>query len=144
MSFLSTESDVMKGALSLCEAITNDGEFKSMHANVEAFLSDDQARQSYQAVHEKGAELQDKQRAGIELTPQEMTDFELMREELLQNQKVMGFMEAQQGLQVLQKTINDYVGLTIELGRIPSEQELMEASSGGGCCGGGGGGGCGC
>jgi len=144
MSIISTESSVMVKTRELCEAIVADDAFKTMHSDVEAFLSDDSAREAYKGVHEKGAELQDKQRIGVELTAQEMTDFELAREELLQNSVVTAFMQAQQELQMLQKQVNDQLGLTIELGRMPTEQELMEASSGGGCCGGSGGGGCGC
>ena len=146
MSILSTDSTVMEKTLRLCEAIVDDAEFKGMHNSVETFLSDDAAREAYKTVHEKGAELQDKQRIGVELTAQEMTDFELSREELFQNSTVVSFMEAQQQLQSLQKSVNDYLGLTIELGRVPTDEELMAASSGGGCCGGGGGegGGCGC
>jgi len=134
----------MEKTRTLCEAIVSDEQFVAMHKNVEAFLSNDVAKEAYRAVHEKGAELQDKQRIGVELTAQEMTDFELAREELMQNEVVTGFMQAQQELQMLQKQVNDYLGLTIELGRLPSEDELLQASSGGGCCGGGGGGGCGC
>ncbi len=144
MSILSTDSAVMEQTRGLCEAIVNDTAFKTMHADVETFLSDNAAREAYQNVHQKGAELQDKQRIGVELTAQEMTDFELSREELLANPVVMGFMKAQQELQTLQKQVNDQLSLTIELGRLPSAEEIAEASSGGGCCGGGGGGGCGC
>ncbi len=143
MSILSTEFTVMEKTLHLCEAIVDDAEFKDMHSKVEAFLSDEASREAYRAVHEKGAELQDKQRIGVELSAQEMTDFELAREELFQNDKVVAFMEAQQQLQSLQKSVNDYLGLTIELGRVPTDEELM-ASNSGGCCGGSGGGGCGC
>jgi len=134
----------MAQARELCEAIVNDSGFKAMHADVETFLSNDDARSAYQGVHEKGAELQDKQRIGVELTAQEMTEFEVSREQLMQNPVVTSFMQAQQELQMLQKQINDQLGLTIELGRLPTEQEIFESSSGGGCCGGSGGGGCGC
>ena len=144
MSILSTDSSVMAQTRGLCEAIAADSAFQAMHADVEAFLSNDEAREAYKGVHEKGAELQDKQRIGVELTPQEMTDFELAREELMQNSVVTGFMQAQQELQMLQKQVNDQLGLTIELGRLPTEQEILDASSGGGCCGGGGGEGGGC
>lgn len=141
---LATESPVIEKAKNLCDAIVEDTQFQGLHKDVENFLADDSARDAYRAVHEKGAELQDKQRIGVELTAQEMTDFELSREELFQNQKVVAFMEAQQQLQSLQKLVNDYLGMTIENGKVPTEQEIMEAQSGGGCCGGSGGGGCGC
>jgi len=107
MSIISTESSVMEKTRELCEAIVADAAFQTMHADVETFLGDDSAREAYKSVHEKGAELQDKQRIGVELTAQEMTDFELAREELLQNQTVTAFMQAQQELQMLQKQVND-------------------------------------
>lgn len=134
----------MAKARELCDAIVNDSEFKAMHANVEKFLADDASRDAYRVLHEKGAELQDKQRIGVELSAQEMTDFELAREEIFQNEVIVGFMDAQQQLQGLQKSVNDFLGLTIELGRIPTEEEVAESNQGGGCCGGSGGGGCGC
>ena len=137
MSILSTDSSVMEKTRGLCQAIVNDEGFKAMHADVEAFLTNDEAREAYKGVHEKGAELQDKQRIGVELTAQEMTDFEIAREQLMQNPVVVSFMQAQQELQMLQKQVNDQLGLTIELGRLPTEEEIFEAGSGGGCCGGG-------
>lgn len=123
----------------LCKVISEDSGFRSLHAKVEIFLSDEASRESYRILHEKGAELQDKQRIGVELSPQEMTDFELSREELLQNRVVVDFMEAQKQLQGMQKMINDYVSKTIENGKVPTEAEILEAQSSG-CCGGG----CGC
>ncbi len=49
-------------------------------------------------------------------------------------------MDAQRILEGMQKEIGKYISLTIELGHVPSDEEI-EAASGGGCCGGGG---CGC
>ncbi len=144
---IQSDSAIISKTLELCKAICGDEEFQTLHKNVEAFLSDDQARGAYQALHEKGAELQDKQRVGIEITAQEMTDFEISREQLFENKTVTAFVEAQQTLQSLQKTVNDYLSLTIEMGKVPTAEEVAEASQGGGCCGGGscgsGGGGCG-
>jgi len=41
--------------------------------------------------------------------------------------------------------VGRFVGMTLELGRVPTDEDIAQAS-GGGCCGGGGGegGGCGC
>lgn len=145
MNMLQSESTVMEKTVELCKAICGDEEFQKTHKSVEAFLADDQARDAYRTLHEKGSELQDKQRIGVEITAQEMTDFEVSREQLFENEKVTAFVAAQQTLQGLQKTVNDYLGMTIELGKVPTAEEVAEASQGGGCCGGGGkSGGCGC
>ena len=50
------------------------------------------------------------------------------------------FLDAQDELESLQKTIGKFVNMTLELGRVPTEQDIAESEKGG-CCGGGG---CGC
>lgn len=123
----------------MCEAIAQDIEFVALQGQVERFLADDAAKLQYQSVHEKGEELHQKQHAGVELSETEISGFEEARDALMNNEVARDFMEAQQSLQTLQQTIGKYVGMTLELGRVP-EPEDMEQADGGGCCGGG----CGC
>ena len=84
-------------------------------------------------------ELHQKQHAGVELSDTEIQEFEDARESLFANDIASDFMAAQQSLQTLQQTISKYVGMTLELGRVPTPED-MEHADGGGCCGGG----CGC
>ena len=138
-----TSSAVLAKTIELCETIANDVRFLALQGQVEAFLGDDSARLQYQSVHERGEELHHKQHAGVQLSQTEIREFETAREALFDNPVARDFMAAQQELENLQKQIRMYVGLTLELGRVPTEDDIAEAS-GGGCCGGGGGGGCGC
>jgi len=123
----------------LCSAIVEDASFVKLQAQIDAFLSNDEARLQYQSVQECGESLNQKQRAGVELSEVEISEFEQAREELLKNSLVTDFMSAQSDLQEIQKTIGKMIGLTLELGRVPNQQDIETAS--GGCCGGGG---CGC
>ena len=141
MSIVAEESAVIAKTKELCAEIASDPSFLKLQAQVERFLSDDSARLQYQSVHERGEELHHKQHAGIELGAAEIRDFENARDALFANDIARDFMAAQRELEMLQKEIGKYVGTTIELGRVPTADDLV--SSGGGCCGGGGGG-CGC
>ena len=142
MSLIADESVVISKTKELCAAIVEQGEFQALQGSVETFLGDDEARLNYQSVHEKGQELNQKQQAGVELSDAEINEFETARESLMSNEVVTDFMSAQQELQVLQSSIGKYVGMTLELGRVPTEEDIASAS-GGGCCGGNsGGGGC--
>lgn len=143
MSFLEDESTLMKQIKSLCETLVSEEQFKSLHNDIESFLSNDEARLAYQNVHELGDSLNQKQSAGVELSDNEINEFEEAREQVLANDLVNKFMDAQHELQIVQKLINQHVGLTIELGRVPTNEEVSEAQHGG-CCGGGscGSGGC--
>jgi cell fate (sporulation/competence/biofilm development) regulator YlbF (YheA/YmcA/DUF963 family) len=139
MSIVAEHSPVIEKTLELCAQIANDPGFQKLQANVERFLSDDAARLQYQSVHERGEELHHKQRAGVELGAAAVREFEQAREALLENEVAREFITAQRELENLQQEIGRYVGMTLELGRVPTADEV--AGSGGGCCGGGG---CGC
>lgn len=142
MSLTAEDSSIMLKTRELCAEIAGNATFLMLQENVERFLNDDASRLQYQSVHERGEELHQKQHAGVQLGAAEIREFEAAREALFENEIARNFLSAQQELDQLQKEIRKIVGLTLELGRVPSADDLAEAS-GGGCCGGGGGG-CGC
>jgi cell fate (sporulation/competence/biofilm development) regulator YlbF (YheA/YmcA/DUF963 family) len=139
MSIIAENSAVIAKTRELCAQIASDPSFLSLQESVERFLNDDGARLQYQSVHERGEELHQKQHAGIELAAAEIREFESARESLFDNPIAREFLTAREQLEKLQKEISKYVGMTLELGRCPTAEEL--ADSGGGCCNEGG---CGC
>jgi len=144
MSLLADDSAVMAKTKELCETISTDATFTGLMSKVEAFLSNDEARTQYQSVGEQGEALHQKQHAGVELDPQEITDFEQARANLMENPIANSFLQARQELEGLHQTISKYIGMTLELGRTPTPEDFAAAEDG--CCGGGEaqGGGCGC
>ena len=141
-SLVAEDSAVIGKTKELCAEIVSNPAFLELQAKVERFLNDDAARLQYQSVHERGEELHHKQHAGIELGAVEIREFESARDALFANEIARDFLSAQKELETLQKEIGKYVASTIENGRVPAAEDLVE--SGGGCCGGHGGGGCGC
>jgi len=137
MNLLEDDSAVMTKTRDLCEAIANDSDYKSLLVKVETFLGNDEARLTYQSVQERGQELNQKQQSGLELAEAEIGEFESARTELLNNPVASDFLQAQQTLEALQSSVTRMVGMTLELGRVPTPEDIQQAS-GGGCCGGGG------
>ncbi|MDA7882216.1 YlbF family regulator [Akkermansiaceae bacterium] len=140
MKILEDDSAVMSKARELCSTIAEDSEYQDLLAKVERFLNDDEARLAYQSVHQSGQALNQKQQAGLELAESEVAQFEADRESLLANPVASDFLGAQQSLESLQTTVGRLIGMTLELGRVPTPEDIAQ-SQGGGCCGGGGGGG---
>jgi cell fate (sporulation/competence/biofilm development) regulator YlbF (YheA/YmcA/DUF963 family) len=138
MSILAEDSAVIVKTRELCAQIASDPKFLSLQENIERFLSDDGARLQYQSVHERGEELHHKQHAGIQLDALEIREFETAREVLFDNEVAREFLTAREELEKLQKEISKYVGMTLELGRVPTSEDLSESN---GCCSSGG---CGC
>lgn len=60
----------------LCETIANDSYYREVFQKVEKFLGDDEARLSYQSVHESGQALNQKQQSGLQLSDSEIAEFE--------------------------------------------------------------------
>lgn len=139
MSATAIESRILEKTRELCEEIASDERVAELQDVVERFLADDAARLQYQSVHERGESLQQKQHAGIELGAGEIREFEGARDALFDNPVAVGFMDAQRELEALQSQIGKMVSMTLELGHVPSDEEIADAESGG-CCGGG----CGC
>ena len=125
----------------LCQAILDDMRVQSSREQVEAFLEDDDAREIYSSVAAKGEELHAKQHQGQELTSEDIQTFERLRNTAFADPRVQQFSAARAALQEVEDRIVAYVEKTLELGRIPTEAEIVR--QGGGCCGGSGsGGGC--
>lgn len=135
MTILADNSPVMTKTKELCEAIAGDPDFRAAMVQVEAFLGDDSAKRQYQQVQEKSDHLHQKQHAGLDLSDGEVEDFEAAKKALFENSVAKAFIEAQSSLQNVQSAIGKYVGMTLELGRVPSEEDLADQS---GCCSSGG------
>ena len=126
------ESAVMAKTKELCAAIVEQEPFAKLQSQVEKFLSDDESRLQYQSVHEMGDSLNQKQQSGVELGEAEISEFEGKREQLLKNDTVTNFMAAQKELQEMQSTVTKFIGMTLELGRVPTQDDIEAANSAGG------------
>jgi len=109
---------------------------QALRQSIDNFMADEQTRAQYDGLIAKGQAMQEKQQQSVPLSGEEISDFEQHRDSLLKNPVARGFLDAQQELHEVQESIHKYVSKTIELGRLPSEEELSS-----GCCGNDG---CGC
>lgn len=133
------DSAVMQKTMELCQSILDDPAMKSMRQRIDAFMDDEKSRTQYEDLVSKGQALQEKQQAAIQLSGAEIEEFEAGRRALLENPVARGFIDAQEEMQQVQQSIQSYVRKTIELGRIPTADELSCGHGGCGCGSGGGG-----
>jgi cell fate (sporulation/competence/biofilm development) regulator YlbF (YheA/YmcA/DUF963 family) len=119
----------------LCQTILDHAGVKAMRGQIDAFMADEQARAQYEAVVARGQALQDKHDRSLPLDPAEVDAFDREREALSRNPVARGFMEAQEGLHQVRQSVQRYVTKTLELGRLPTEEDFQN-SCGHGCeCG---------
>lgn len=134
----SAETIVTQKTRELCAAIVANPEFQANQQRINAFMADANARNQYESVVSKGTALQEKQQRSLPLDGAEIAAFEKDREALINNAVARGFMEAQEQLHDLQHSIQKLVNKTMELGRVPTDEDLED-----GCCSNHGGCGCG-
>jgi cell fate (sporulation/competence/biofilm development) regulator YlbF (YheA/YmcA/DUF963 family) len=117
----------------LCEAILEQIQTGGIKKRIDTFLANTSARGAYESLMSKGQALQEKQHHGQVLDPAEIAAFEKDRDALLKNPVASAFLDAQEEMHELQSTVKKTVAKTIELGRIPSADELQGGSCGEGC-----------
>src|ERR1051326_5914805 len=101
MEMISDDSVVMKRTRDLCQAILDEPDFRDIRQKVDAFLADEQVRNQYQELTDRGALLQHKQQSGLPLDSAEIADFEKQRDQFPTQPVAQGFLAAQQAMQSL-------------------------------------------
>lgn len=130
------ETPVIRKTKELCQTILDQPAMKSIRQRIESFMGNEQARAQYDDLVTKGQALQQKQQLSMQLSGEEIADFEQHRDKVLENPVARAFLDAQEELHEIKHSIHQYVNKTLELGRMPSEEDLSEGCGHGGCgCG---------
>jgi cell fate (sporulation/competence/biofilm development) regulator YlbF (YheA/YmcA/DUF963 family) len=127
------ESAVSQKTRELCQAILDQPNMPSIRQRIDAFMGDEKTRAQYDGLMAKGQELQQKQQMSLPLTGDEISAFEQSRDALLKNPVARGFLDAQEEINKVQDSIQQYLSKTLELGRMPTEDEMSGGSCGHGC-----------
>ena len=136
MSNLAEAEAVLAKTRELCQVIVEHPEFANLRRRIDTFLADADAQNLFRDVSERGAELQQKQRMGLELADEEVAEFERRREALLEHEVAREFLDAQQAIRDARDTIGRHLTRTFELGRLPQAEDFQSCSCGSGCsCG---------
>lgn len=137
MQSIVEETPILQKTRELCQTILDQPNMRSIRQRIDTFMSDENARNQYEGLVNKGQALQQKQQTSMPLSGEEIADFEKHRDSLLSNPVARNFLDAQEELHQVQQSVHQFVNKTLELGRLPTDEDL----SGGGCDSHGG---CGC
>lgn len=133
MTTQTEENAIIEKTKALCQTIVDQPAMTSIRRQIDSFLSDANARGQYETVINKGQALQEKQSKGGKLDSAEIADFEKHRDALMNNPVARGFLDAREELHEIQHSIQKYVSKTLELGRVPTAEDLEDHSCGDGC-----------
>ncbi|MBS4219531.1 YlbF family regulator [Bacillus sp. FJAT-49711] len=121
----------------LCAALLEQEAYTDLKDMINHFYEDENAIKQYEHFKEKQGYLYDKEQQGIELTEEEISDYNEEELELFNNDRIRQFLYAQREFNDLQSIINQYFQKTVELGTLPKRREIKKGGCGcGGSCGG--------
>ena len=126
---------IAKGTNQLCESIVSQKGFAELYKKIDAFINDEKLKYEYGMLNDRGALLQQKQQAGVEIAENEIADFEKLREEFMANPIASQFLEAQEEVQQVQDRIHQVIAKTFEVGHVPQSEDFDFCSDGFGNCG---------
>lgn len=133
MSHHAPDDVIHQKTIDLCETIVSRPAFQSIRQRVDSFLGNEDAKNQYQTVVEKGQSLQQKQQTGQPLSDAEIQDFEKSREDLINNPVAREFLDAQQEMRAMQESVSRYVHKTFEIGRVPEPEDFESCGHGCSC-----------
>lgn len=119
----------------LCQAIVGQEKFAELHQKIETFITNEKLRYEYDMLNQRGALLQQKSEAGMEIDEKELAEFEKLRTELLANKTMTDFQDVQDEVQQVQDRIHQVIAKTFEVGKVPSQDDFDFCSDGFGDCG---------
>ena len=128
-----TEDPITLKTRELCETIISQPGFQQLREHIDTFMADDDAKAQYGAVTNKQSELHRKQHAGEDITEEDVSEFERLREILVNNDIARRFLDAQQEMHRAVESVSQYVSKTFQLGRVPNEDDFEQGSCGPGC-----------
>jgi cell fate (sporulation/competence/biofilm development) regulator YlbF (YheA/YmcA/DUF963 family) len=136
MQTTTQDGAIIRKTIELCQTILDQPAMRSARQRVQRFVTDEQSRAQYEGLMAKGQALQEKQQRSLPLSGEEISAFEKDRDALLNNPVARDFLDAQQELQQIHTSINQYISKTLELGRLPTEADMDSGECGHGCgCG---------
>ncbi|MEP6669348.1 MAG: YlbF family regulator [Chthoniobacter sp.] len=122
------ESPLTEKTLDLCQAIADQADFQTVKQKLDAFMSNELLKYDYQQLTGLGDLLRMKQSQGGELKPEEVAQFETMREKFMADPVAVGFLDAQDQLQQLHENVSRFLNKTFELGRRPEFEDVHDGS----------------
>ena len=111
----------------LCNLLAKEDKVVASKAKIGLFVQNPEATKLFEEVNAYGEELRNKHLAGMPPTEEEISKFDALRENVIKNDAARGFLEARQTIDELLNTINHYLGMSIDLGRAPTPEEIEEA-----------------
>ena len=130
-------TSIKEKALELCQFIVDAPEFAEAHETIQKFIEDDEAKAVYGKLQEKSHELHHLSHEGKKPTDADLDELNALQKAVAENPLAAAFIGAENQLDDTFRTVTKLLQKTLQLGHVPTEEDMVESD----CCSSGG---CGC
>ena len=130
-------TSIKEKALELCQFVADAPEFAEAHQTIQKFIDDDEAKAVYGKLQEKSHQLHQLSHQGQKPSDADLDELNSLQKAVAANPLAAAFVGAENQLDDTFRTVTKLLQKTLQLGRVPTEEDLAESD----CCSSGG---CGC
>lgn len=127
MSNTTLEGGLLEATTALCNLLAQSPQVVAAKARIGLFFQNPEATKLFEEVNSYGEELRNKHLAGMPPTEEEINKFDQLRQAVVENELARGFLESRQTIDGILSAVNQYLGMSIDLGRAPSAEEVEQA-----------------
>lgn len=121
------EDAVLRDKLeALCTAMLDNTRIRDYDKLVKSFMENEASRTKFDRVADLEDELHERQHDGEEIAESEIDKLETLQQEMLDDPECRSFLEVQDSIQEMMLTVEQYLAAALELGRIPTKDEVLE------------------
>lgn len=129
----SGETPVVQKTKELCRLIIDQPAYQEMRETIKSFIGNAELVTQYKTLCEQQETLHAKYETGQDVGEEELAQFETLENAFLENPLAQSFIEVQQKMHKIEKTVTEYIHKTFELGRVPTESDFDSGSCGPSC-----------
>ncbi|MGN0868567.1 MAG: YlbF family regulator [Akkermansia sp.] len=142
MANTSLPPELVAHVTNLASAFAQNQKVISAKARIGLFYQNPAATDLFRRLNEYGEKLREKHQAGMSPSETELAEFDKLRAAVVGNELCKGFLEANQQMEEMIATVQQYLVLAIQKGCAPTDEEVaatltqqVSCSCGGGCHG---------
>lgn len=119
--------EIVARTIALAAAFAKSQAVVSARAHIGLFYQDAAATELFRKVSEYGGQLREKREAGMPPGEKELAEFDRLRQDVINNPRCKGFLEAREQLDLMLATVNQFLCMAIDKGCAPTEEEVAQS-----------------
>lgn len=127
MNTPSLSNELLQAVTALANVLAQDKTILVAKERIGVFFQNPDSTKLFEEVNAYGEELRQKHLAGMPPTEEEIAKFDTLRGAVISDDVAREFLESRTEIDTIMQTLSQYLGMSIDLGRAPTPEEVEAA-----------------